>query len=120
MVGAALVLTMTAAACAPSEQPLLEQFFAASRLRDKTALQAFSSVIFEPREQGIVRTFTITAVSPERAEADGNHVKDVTVVAPVVMPDGKAVQKTLVVTLQRATNDRPTGYPWIIVRVAER
>ena len=41
---------------------LLDQFFSASRLRDRTALQKIATVILEPLEQGTVTTFTITNV----------------------------------------------------------
>jgi hypothetical protein len=95
---------LTLAGCAAPEQSLLEAFFGASRLRDTTALQGVSTVIFEPLEHGIVRTFQITRVTPERV--DGPIVtKDVTVDAPVVLPDGQTVRKTLVVTLQHARGD---------------
>ena len=47
-----------------AEEPILSQFFAASRLRDHTALQHFATVSFEPHSQGIVTTFEITNVSP--------------------------------------------------------
>ena len=48
---------------------------------------------------------------------DGELVsKDVTIDAPVRTPDGQTVQKTLVVTLQRAElkGDRPITGRWII------
>src|SRR5262245_43819113 len=44
------------------EHALLDQFFAASRLRDLTALRNISSVVFEPREQGTVLSFAIKSV----------------------------------------------------------
>lgn len=90
----------------------MEQFFGASRLRDTTALQRISSVVFEPRQDGMVRTFAITAVTPERIQ-QSNAVKDVTVEAPVILPDGRAVPKTLVITLQRAVDG--TGNTWRVV-----
>ena len=63
-----------------------------------------STVTFEPLQQGIVRAFHITGVTPERVE--GQTVKkDVTIDAPVILPDGQTVQKTLVVTLQHARGD---------------
>jgi hypothetical protein len=100
------------AGCAAPEQSLLEAFFGASRLRDTTALQGVSTVTFEPLQQGIVRTFRITHVTPERL--DGPVVtKEVTVDAPVILPDGQTLRKTLVVTLQRASGDnawRVTGF----------
>ena len=102
---------VTLAGCAAPEQSLLEQFFGASRLRDTTALQAVSTVTFEPLQQGIVRTFHISGVTPERV--DGQTVtKDASVEASVILPDGQTVQKTLVVTLQHARGEN--AGPWIV------
>ena len=115
---AALIAVVTLEACASAERPLLEQFFGASRLRDTTALQAVSTITFEPREQGIVRTFEITGVTPERLEGQ-TFVKDVTVEAPVILPDGQTVRKTLVVTLQRASGNGSVN-AWIITGVADQ
>ena len=105
-----------AAGCAAPEQPLLEQFFGASRLRDTTALQGVATIIFEPLQQGIVRTFQITGVTPE--QVDGQMVaKDVTVEAPVILPDGQTVRKTLVVTLRRNSGgDSPR---WMVTGVRD-
>src|SRR5438093_1497964 len=56
-----------AVACSSTpEQPILNQFFTASRLRDNTTLASFSTVAFEPASQGIITSFTITNVSPEQ------------------------------------------------------
>jgi hypothetical protein len=99
---AAIVAAAMLGGCAAPEQSLLERFFGASRLRDTTALQAISTVVFEPLQQGIVRSFRITGVAP--GEADGlTSTKDVTVDAAVALPDGHTVQKTLVVTLRHAS-----------------
>ncbi|HEY3045687.1 MAG TPA: hypothetical protein VGJ39_16775 [Vicinamibacterales bacterium] len=111
-----LAAAVALAACAAPEQALLDRFFGASRLRDTTALQAISTVIFEPLQQGIVRTFRITAVTAERA--DGHAVtKDVTVDAMVVLPDGRTVEKTLVVTLQRGSGDNSGR--WMVTAVRD-
>src|SRR5262249_59950686 len=48
------------------EQPILNQFFTASRLRDNTTLAGFAAVTFDPRTDGIVTAFDITSVSPEQ------------------------------------------------------
>jgi hypothetical protein len=114
---AAGVLTLSA--CGRAEQPILEQFFGASRLRDTTALQSIATTIFEPRQQGIVRTFQITAVTPERAS--GQKVsEDVTVDAPVILPDGQTVQKTLLVTLERREGkDGDQSSRWIVTAVRD-
>lgn len=218
--GWAAALGALAAGCtAAAEQPILTQFFTASRLRDNATLGSFSTVAFEPGVQGTITTFTITNVSPERrktlhlktlakteAEAkaedaaftkrkeeyaaqagdvfeqivkggreaklkgkdaevqagwfklvdegvaisrkitdakralaaesgvvdvstddprnpidvtkyDGELVsKDVTITAPVKLPDGQTVQKTLLVTLERAElkGDKPIVGRWVV------
>ncbi len=127
-----LLLLLTSAACSSSpEQPIVSQFFAASRLYDKTALGNFSLVSFDPGTDGIVIDFDITSVSAERSapmnvnepaqasvaylslsnldtapdiqkQAGELVTKDVTVSAPVKQSDGQTVPKTLIITLQRA------------------
>jgi hypothetical protein len=118
-----LTLVVTLAACSyGAEQTLLGQFFAASRLRDKTMLANFATVVFEPATQGIVTTFTITDVSREQQHDGGGIVsKDVTIAAPVRLPSGQTVQKTLVVTLQRADQptDRPATNRWIVTAIKD-
>jgi hypothetical protein len=58
---------LSLAACSSgAEQPILNQFFAASRLRDNTTLGGFSTVAFEPATHGIITSFKITNVSPEQ------------------------------------------------------
>jgi hypothetical protein len=68
-----LLLALTAlglSACSsPPEQPILNQFFTASRLLDNSSLDNFSTVIFEPRTHGTVMSFTITGVTPEQHKA---------------------------------------------------
>ena len=110
----AVAAAIVSSACARSEQSLLEQFFAASRLRDTTALQGVAAVVFEPRQQGIVRTFEIAEVSPERVEQTA-VVKDVTVQAPVYLPDGQTVRKTIVVTMQRTGDQSGPWRGWRVV-----
>jgi hypothetical protein len=116
---ALIVCALVAAGCAPREELLLSQFFGASRLRDRTALQGVSTVTFEPRQQGIVRTFRITGTTPERLDG-GEAAKEVTVVAPVVLPDGRTVRESLVVTMRRAGPGEHAAYGWIITGVVER
>jgi hypothetical protein len=68
------LIAATLVAClAPAEQPVLNQFFAASRLRDHTALSAFATVAFEPNTHGIVNTFAITNVTPEQRQPLGRE-----------------------------------------------
>lgn len=76
------------------EQALLDQFFAASRLRDLTALRSISNVVFEPREQGTVLGFEIKAVEEVSAGS-----KIVRVEAEVRRPDGQTAREILVVTI---------------------
>ena len=62
---AAIALVTALAACGHrAEKALVDQFFSASRLGDKTAAQSVSTVFFDPREQGLVRQFTIKGVTP--------------------------------------------------------
>jgi hypothetical protein len=65
-----LALTLAAATligCSSTpEQPILQQFFTASRLRDNTTLAGFAATAFEPATDGIITTFTITNVTPEQ------------------------------------------------------
>jgi len=76
------------------EHALLEQFFAASRLRDLTALRTVSNVVFEPREQGTVLGFEIKSV-----EEVSPGSKIVRVEAQVRRPDGQTAREILLVTI---------------------
>jgi len=51
-----------------SESNLLRQFFRASSLRDSQTLANFATVSFDPKTEGTVADFDVTAVSPERTE----------------------------------------------------
>ena len=68
---AVALVTLTVLSCAhDAERALLNQFFAASRLRDLTALQKIATVVFEPARDGIITTFEIlqmTAVPGQTA-----------------------------------------------------
>ena len=101
-----------AVACGhPAERALVDQFFSASRLRDKTAAQSVSTVFFDPRDQGLVRDFTIKSVTPEE-ESGGVASKNVTLTATVESLDGVKSQKTIFVTMQRRQ-----GAAWVITGV---
>ena len=114
---AASLLTLTALGCAADvERALLTQFFAASRLRDLTALQKISTVVFEPAADGIVTSFDILQLTPVPGP-DGVPVSEVaSITAPVRLPDGQTVSKTLVVTLERRASggDRGSSPGWMI------
>jgi hypothetical protein len=76
------------------EHALLDQFFAASRLRDLTALRSVSNVVFEPREQGTVLSFEIKSV--EQVSAGSKVVR---IDAQVRRPDGQTAREMLLVTI---------------------
>ena len=114
--------TLTFLSCsAPTEQTLLTQFFAASRLRDLTALHTIATVVFEPAVDGIVTSFDVTRVAATPG-SDGHaaakdvskHVsKDVSISAPVRVPGGQTVLKNFVITIQgglvTAISERPAS-----------
>ena len=50
------------------EQPILQKFFVASKLRDNVTLGNFSLTSFDPNTDGQVQTFSITAVTPEQVK----------------------------------------------------
>ncbi len=143
VLAAAAVLLVLLACSVSREQLVLEEFFAASRLRDTTALSRLSIVVLEPREAGAVGRVEVRRVSGmERAPFSwGDRVaelslqgisdpnapglageiesEEVTVVAPLRSPDGRQGEATLVVTLGRAVvqGDRKVGGRWIVTAV---
>lgn len=74
---------------------MLTRFFEAARLHDMTAVAALSDVTFNPRTEGVVREFDVVDV--QRA----GESEVLTVDARVAAPDGRDVQRTLTVTLER-------------------
>lgn len=91
---AALILLVAAACGGASEYLLIERFFAASRLRDRTALARFATVVFEPNLNGTVSAFEIVSVTPERAAApsdtstpDVDSAADIRRVAAISLAD---------------------------------
>lgn len=149
------LIILTAACSSPPEEAVLEQFFAAARLRDNTALASFATVTFEPHIDGIVTEFDVTQVTAEtrraftrrasgeaREEAKTNALilelsmnvrpdvditkydgqigsKDLTIEAPIRLPDGRIVQRMLIVTMQHALlkADREMVGRWIITGI---
>jgi hypothetical protein len=89
-----------------SEQLLLEQFFALSRVRDRTALQRISTVVFEPLVDGMVTGFTIAGVE---LEPDGRS-KRAAVDAVVRPPEGATVTRRIVLVLERRDRWIVTGF----------
>ena len=107
-----LAAAAAVAACGhPREKKLVEQFFAASRLRDRTAAQSVSTVFFDPKDHGLVRDFTVESVTPEE-QSGGVASKNVTLSASVESLDGVTSHKTIFVTMQK----KP-GAAWMITGV---
>jgi hypothetical protein len=103
---AVLLIALIAASCRhAAEHTLLAQFFAASRLRDLTALSRYASVVFEPNRDGIVTSFEIMRVTERGAGSE------VWITAPVRLPDGRTVPKSYAVAIQggivTAVSERP-------------
>ena len=117
-----LLMTLTAVACAPdAERTLLTQFFAASRLRDLTALSKFSTVVLEPASDGIVTSFDISGETAVQGADGGPVSKDVSISAPVRLADGRTVVKTFVITMARGRpGAQEPGSGWMITAINER
>ena len=116
------LMTLTALSCARrTERTLLTQFFAASRLRDLTALRTFSTVVFEPASDGIVTSFEISGLTTVRGPDGLPASEDVSIAAPVRLPDGRTVLKTFLVTVERGRPGAPDpGSGWMITAISER
>src|SRR4029453_4964275 len=92
-VGSALwALASLACSASPEEQTLL-RFFVAAPTLDSTVIGKYATIGFNPRTDGIVQTFSVTAVGPERRDQ-----KDVTIDAVVLQPDGITARRTMVAT----------------------
>jgi hypothetical protein len=111
----ALGASVLAACALRPERSILAEFFAASRLRDTTALARISTTIFEPLDQGIVVDFEIVDV-----KLDGDRRKLVTIEAPVRLRDGSQARQRLVVTLEQGikSNSPDDVRRWFVTRVA--
>ncbi len=92
-VGSALCVLASLACSASSEEQTLRRFFVTAPTLDSTVIGKYATVGFNPRTDGIVQAFTITAVGPERQD----H-KDVTIDAVVLQPDGTSTRRTMVAT----------------------
>lgn len=87
-----------ALACRPAsaEEQTLLRFFVAAPTLDRTVISKYATVSFNPRTDGIVESFTVTSVGPERQDQ-----KDVTLDALVRDPSGQTVRRTLAARFQR-------------------
>jgi len=110
-----VVLAATLAGCGPRpEEPVLAEFFNASRLRDLTALRKIATTVFDPATDGIITDFEIKRV--EAHEAGGRATEDVSISAPVKPMDGPTVEKEVVVTLEKDLTGARSGIKgrWIV------
>lgn len=117
---AAFVL-MLAAACvdAGADHMLLDRYFAAARLLDRTELARFSTVVFEPTRDGIVTRFTVVSASETReppfalahGDAGTSRIVELSLANPVgpeVAPPSRVTIATRHVGVD-ATVRSPTG-----------
>ena len=105
----------TVAGCGPKpEEPVLAEFFNASRLRDRVALQKIATTIFDPARDGIITEFKVKGVDAH--DAGGRATEDVSISAPVKPMDGPTVEKQLVVTLEKDATGMRSGVKgrWIV------
>lgn len=78
----ALAFLVVAFGCSGApEEPILRQYFQASRLRDNVTLGNIATASFSPRSEGEVQSFDIVSVGPEathtlQLKAQGAAVKD--------------------------------------------
>jgi hypothetical protein len=112
------VVTLSSCARA-AEQTLLTQFFAASRLRDLTALSKISTVVFEPASDGIGTGFEITAIKATQGPDGHPMAKDVSIVAAVRLPSGQTTLKAFVITMSRGVpgSDQYRLGTWLITAI---
>jgi hypothetical protein len=114
------LFTLTLVSCsAAAERTLLTEFFAASRLRDLTALSNFATVVFEPATDGIVTSFDLLGVTVVPAPGGQPVSKEVSISAPVKLADGRTVVKAFVVTMQRGLpgSDQKRWGGWMITAI---
>ena len=134
--------------CAPAaDEQVVTRFFEASRTLDSTRLDRFATVVFNPRTDGSVQTFSIIDRSPEQrlpvgdanrgtalrslatsplGDADLSSAsvqlieRQVTLEADVRAPNGTVAPSQLIVTLQRAVAIRAgvtLEGQWIVTRL---
>lgn len=96
VVSALWAFAITACSVASPEEQTLLRFFVAAPTLDSTVIQKYATIGFNPRTEGIVQSFTVQTVGPERQDR-----KDVTLDAVVREPDGTMVRRVFVATFQR-------------------
>ena len=113
------LLALTWAGCAGgAERALIGQFFAASRLRDLTALHSLATIVFEPKTDGIVADFDLLRIDSLPEPGARTASKRVLISAAVRGPDGKVAVKTFVVTMrQGVAGSDPRWGGWMITAI---
>jgi hypothetical protein len=115
---AAIAWVLTTPACRDggADYLLLDRFFAASRLRDRTALARFATVVFEPHVDGIVVRFDVVGSGPLSADdlpdAVREQVARLSLDDPIAMMGSPRTSDTVVVSREvtiRATVRAPNG-----------
>jgi hypothetical protein len=114
------LLVLAAASCSgAAERTLIDQFFAASRLRDLTALHSIATFVFEPTTDGIVTSFEMLSVSSDNASGVGSNSKHVVIAAPVRAPDGRTVVRRFVVTMTHGLPESDSRWNgWMITAIS--
>jgi hypothetical protein len=106
---------LSVACSASAEEQTLLRFFEAARTLDRTIIQKYSRVSFNPRTDGIVQSFSLATRGPER---DGQ--KDITIEAVVRAPDGGVSRQTLLVSFQRVSSgDQSSTGRWVITSLRQ-
>jgi hypothetical protein len=113
------LVVLTLAACSgAAERTLIAQFFAASRLRDLTALRSLATIVFEPKTDGIVNDFELLRIDSVPQSGSQPPSKRALIAAPVRTPDGKTVPTIFVVTMQHGLpGSEPRWGGWMITAI---
>lgn len=95
---------LAAALCAgcrwtSADEQLLTEFFGQSRVYDRTRLAMVATVVFNPITDGVVHRFDIVERGAERTDDSGETMRDVTIRAAVLPPEGAPAERLLVITL---------------------
>ena len=111
---ALLLVVGLAAGCGwvPADEQVLTTFFEQSRLYDTTRVAAVARVIFDPRVEGVVERYRVTARNDQ--PLDGRRLRRQSVLAARVRTVGREYDRLLQVTMERDADGRwmVVGYRW--------
>ena len=110
MLAAAVTLAACACGVRSLEEQVLDDFFAAARLHDSSALSRVATVDFNPRTLGVVHDYEVSRVEVS-AGSDGSETRQVILVAPVRRPGGEVVRIRFLATLERR------GGAWLLTAI---